>query len=125
MHAEDFVVYDSRHGQTIEAIGEDLPKADAEAAFAFIVKSVDPVDGSALVVSSEQEKVVWKLDFVGKEKGYGLDALFSSVHVVAQKKIVGVGRKPSHLEQSQQIRILAMNVTCRSANNIIQFSSQC
>lgn len=120
MHAEDLVVYDSRDGQAIEAICEDLPKTDAETAFAFVVKSVDPVDGSTFVVSSQQEKVVRELDFVRKQKGYGFNALFSSVHVVPQKKIVGVRRKPTHLKQSQEIWILPMNVTYRKLNKTIQ-----
>ena len=49
-------------GQAIEAVSERLPDANVVSALAFVIKSVDSIDGSALVVSSEEEEVLWILD---------------------------------------------------------------
>lgn len=110
VHAEDLVVDDRRHGQTVEAVGEYLPEADAESALALVVEAVDSVDRGTLVVSSEKEKVFWEFYLVGQQEAYGLHALFSSVHVVSQEEVVGIRRKPTVLEQSQQVWILSVYV---------------
>ena len=69
MATEDLLVHNGRDGQTVEAVGEGFPQFDVVASLAFnkmlriqtvgswrkltfIVKAVDPVDGSTLVVSS-------------------------------------------------------------------------
>lgn len=85
VHADDLVVDDGGDGETVEALGEGLPEADAVAAFALVVEAVDSVNGGALVVSSEEEEVVGKLDFVAEEKADCLHALLPSVNVVAEE----------------------------------------
>lgn len=65
MHAQDLVVDEGCHGQTVEAISEDLPESDAEPALALIVESIDSVDGSAFMVPSQEEEVIGVLDLVG------------------------------------------------------------
>jgi len=88
MATKDFLVHNGRDRKTIEAVGEGLPKLDIETPFAFVVEPVDPVNTGALVVSPEEEKVLWVLDFVGQEEADGLQGLLASVHVVAQKQVV-------------------------------------
>lgn len=80
--------------------------------FTFIVKSIYPVDGRALVVSSEQKEVLWILDFVCKQQANCLQRLFSSVDVVAQEEVIALWWESTVLEQSQQVVILSVNVTC-------------
>lgn len=79
----------------------------------FIVETVDPVDGGALVVAPEDEEVLWVFDFVGEEEADGFEALLAPVDVVAQEEVVGIGREPTVLEQTQQVIVLAVNVACR------------
>lgn len=45
MHTQYFFVDEGGHRQTVEAVGHDLPEVDAVASFAFVVKTVDSVDG--------------------------------------------------------------------------------
>jgi len=85
VHAEDLVIDEGGDGETVEAVGEYLPEANAESALALVVEAVDSVNGGTLVVSSEKEEVLWEFDLVGQEQAYGLHALFSSVHVVSEE----------------------------------------
>lgn len=64
MATEDFVVEDGGDGETVEAVRERFPQFDRETALAFVVETIDSVDGGAFVVSTEKEKVFGILDFV-------------------------------------------------------------
>lgn len=88
VRAEDLVVDNSSDREAVEAVGEELPEADTEAAFALIVEAVDTVDGGTLVVAAEQEEIVRVLDLVAEEEADGLNALLPAVHVVAQEEVV-------------------------------------
>lgn len=65
MHCENLLVDDRSNGQAVEAISESLPQLDVVPSLALIVESVDTVDRSAFVVSSQNEEVFWVLDLVG------------------------------------------------------------
>ena len=52
MHAEDFIIDDGGNGQAIESVCESFPEFDVVSSLAFVVKAVNSVDGSALVISS-------------------------------------------------------------------------
>ena len=58
MHGEDLLINDGGDGQAVEAVGEGLPKLDVVASLALVVETVDTVDGSALVVTAENEEVL-------------------------------------------------------------------
>jgi hypothetical protein len=116
VHAEDLVVDDGGDGQAVEAVGEELPEAHAEAALALVVEAVDAVDGGALVVPPQQEEVVRVPDLVREEEADGLDALLAAVHVVAQKQVVGRRWEAAVLEQAEQVRELPVNVACFKKN---------
>ena len=70
MAAEDLLVHDGGDGQTVETVREGFPQLDVVTSLAyvmlmllhnyliqlsltFIIESIDPVDGSTLMVSSE------------------------------------------------------------------------
>lgn len=72
MHGEDLLVDNGSNRQAVEAIGECLPQLDVVAALALIVEAVDAVDGSTLVVSSQDEEVLGVLDLVGEKQANGL-----------------------------------------------------
>ncbi len=109
--AEDLLVHDGGDGQAVEAVRERLPQLDVESPLALVVESVDPVNTGALVVAPEQEEVLRVLDLVGQQEADGLQRLLAAVHVVAQEEVVGLWRKAAVLEQTQQVRVLAVDVT--------------
>lgn len=74
---------------------------------------INPIDAGALVVASQQEKVLRILYFVGKQQTDRLQWLFASVHVVAQEQVIRVRREVSVLKQAQQVIILSMDITCK------------
>lgn len=63
------------------------------------------------MVPSQQEKVLRIFDFVAKEQDYGLDRLFSSVHIIPQKEIVLVRRITTVVEYFQKVLILSVNIS--------------
>ena len=63
------------------------------------------------MVATEQEKVLWVLDFVAQEKTYRFDRLLAAVDIVTKEQIVGFGRESAILEDPQQIIVLTMHIT--------------
>ena len=118
VHGENLLVNDSSNWQAVEAVGEGLPQLDVVAALALIVESVDAVDGRALVVTAEDEKVLWVLDLVGEEKADGLKRLLSSVNVVAKEEVVGFWWESSVLKESEEIVVLSVDVTANLWNEV-------
>jgi hypothetical protein len=110
VHAKDFLVDQRSNGQAVEAVGENFPQFNGVSPLALIVKSVDPVDGRALVIASKQEEIFRVLDLVGKQQAYGLQGLFSAVNVVAQEEVVRIGWEAAILEKAKKIIILAVNI---------------
>jgi uncharacterized protein involved in tellurium resistance len=110
VHTEDLVVDESSNGETVEAVGETLPQLNIVSLFALVVESVHAVDGSALVVASEEEEVELVLDLVGKKKAYRLYALLATVNVVPEEQVIRRRRISTVLKQPQEIRKLAVNI---------------
>ena len=52
MHAEYLFINQSGNGETVEAVGEHFPDFDVESSFAFIIESIDPIYGRALMVTA-------------------------------------------------------------------------
>ena len=52
VHAENFVVDEGSDGHAVENILELFPHANGVSALAFIVKAIDTIDLSALVISA-------------------------------------------------------------------------
>lgn len=110
MAAENFLVDDRSDRQAIEAIREGLPELDVISPLAFVVKAVYPVYARALVIAAQQEEVFRVLDLVRQQQTYRLQGLLPPVNVIAQKQVVGLGRKTAVLEQPQKIGVLAVYV---------------
>lgn len=101
MHAQDSLVYYSCNGQVIEHVTKLSPQRYCVASLALVVKSVHTSNGVALMVASQQEDHVWKLDFIGYQQADSFNALFASVYEVANKKVLVLGRRTSgQIEQS-------------------------
>ena len=100
MHAENLLVDEGGHGQTVEHVTEYPPESNRVSAFALIIEAVNTIDLGTFVVSTEQEKVLGILYFVAKQKANSLDRLFSAINVVTQEEIVGLGWEATILENS-------------------------
>ena len=68
VHTQDLIIDESGNGHAIKDVLELFPDADGVAALAFVVETVDSIDLAALVISSQQEEILLKLDFVGQEE---------------------------------------------------------
>lgn len=66
------------------------------------------------MITSQDEEVLGILDFVRQQQTDRFQALLSSIYIIAQKQIVRLRRELSILEQTQQIIVLAMNISCKS-----------
>mmetsp|Transcript_32093 Transcript_32093/g.53031 ORF Transcript_32093/g.53031 Transcript_32093/m.53031 type:complete len:208 (+) Transcript_32093:716-1339(+) len=111
VHAKDLLVNDGGAWKTVEAVGKRLPQLDSESSLALVIKAVDAIDGSTLVVTTEHEKVLRILDFVSKEKANCFQRLLATVHVITQKHIIGFRREASVFKETQQIIVLPVDIT--------------
>ena len=103
MHAKDLVVNEGRDGHAVEDILELFPDSDGVATFAFIVESIDAIDLATFVISSQKEEVLLKLGLVGKKQDNSLEGVLSSVNVITEEQIVGLGREAAVLKESEQV----------------------
>ena len=111
VHSEDLLVDNGGNGEAVEAVGKGLPQLDVVPPLALVVEAVDPVDRGALVVAAQDEEVLGVLDLVGEEEADGLERLLASVDVVAQEEVVCFRREPTIFEQTEEVIILAVDVT--------------
>ena len=65
--------------------GNHVSSGRCQIRLTLIVETIYSVDGGALVVSPEQEEVLWVFDLVGQQKTDGLQGLLPSVHIVSKK----------------------------------------
>jgi hypothetical protein len=111
VHGEDLLIDDGSNGQAVEAVGESLPQLNVISPLALVVESIDAVDGRALVVSTENEEVLRVLDLVCEEQADGLEGLLATVDIVTEEEVVGLGRETAILEQTEQIVVLAVDIS--------------
>jgi hypothetical protein len=111
MHTQNFLCHNRRYRHAVEAIGKNAPQLDAVPPLALVVKAVYSVERGALVISAQKEKRLRVLDFVAESQSNHLDALLGAIHIIAEKQIIRVGRKPSNLKKTQQICVLAVCVS--------------
>jgi hypothetical protein len=111
VHREDLLIDDSSDRKAVEAVGEGLPQLDVVSSLALVVEAVDAVDGSALVVTAEDEEVLGVLDLVCEEQTDGLEGLLATIYVVAEEEVVGLWRETAVLEQAEQVIVLSVDIT--------------
>lgn len=85
MHGKDLLINDSGNGQTVEAVGESLPKLDVVTTLALVVEAVNAVDGSTLMVAAQNEEVLGILDLVGQQQTDRFKGLLSTIDVVTKE----------------------------------------
>lgn len=111
VHGENLLVDDSSDRKAVEAVGECLPQLDVIATLALVVESINTVDGGTLVVTSKDEEVFGVLDLVGEKQADGLKRLLSSVDIITEEEVIGLGREATVLEESEKIVVLSVNIT--------------
>jgi len=111
VHRKDLLVNDGRNRKAVEAVRERLPQLNVVPALALVVKAVDAVDRGTFVVSSQDEEVFRILDLVGQEETDGLKRLLATVDIIAQEEVVGLGREASVFEESEEIVVLAVDIS--------------
>ena len=67
MHAKNFIINQGSYRHTVEHILEFFPYANAIPSFALIIESIYAVYLAAFMVSTEEEKILFVLDFVSKK----------------------------------------------------------
>ena len=65
------------------------------------------------MVAAQKEEVLRVLNLVGEQKANALERLLATIHVIPEEQVVRLGGKAPVLEQSQQVVVLAVDVTCR------------
>ena len=93
MHAKDFVIDKCGDWHAVENILEFFPNSDRVATLALVVEAIYTVDLAALMVASQQEKVLLELDLVGEEQDDRLKRILSTVNIVSQEKVVCLRRE--------------------------------
>lgn len=83
----------------------------------FIIETVNSVDAGALVVATEDEEVFRVLDLVCQQEADGLQRLFATIDIIAQEQIVSLWGEASILEQTEQVIVLAVDITYRIVKN--------
>ncbi|KAG7267269.1 hypothetical protein CRUP_014998 [Coryphaenoides rupestris] len=72
----------------------------------YLVGSADEVQVVAV------EELADHIRAEGQQQADGLQGLLAPVHVVAQEQVVGLWREAAVLKEPQQVRVLAVDVTC-------------
>lgn len=77
----------------------------------LIVKAIKFIYFCGLVISPQKEEVLGILDLVSKQKDNSLDRLLASIDIISKEQVIFLRRKPTIIENFQQILKLAMNIT--------------
>lgn len=88
MHANNFIINYCTTRQAIEGVAKLLPHFHRVSTATFIVESIDTIDTSAFVVSSQQKEIFWVLDFVSKQKTNHFQGLLSSVNIISKEEVI-------------------------------------
>lgn len=78
--------------------------------FTLVIKAIEFVNLSWLVISSEEEKVLRVFNLVGQQKHNGFDRLLASIYIIPKEKIIFLGWEPPIIEYLKKILKLAMYV---------------
>mmetsp|Transcript_23280 Transcript_23280/g.38919 ORF Transcript_23280/g.38919 Transcript_23280/m.38919 type:complete len:232 (-) Transcript_23280:380-1075(-) len=111
MHAQDLLIHQRGHRQAVEAVCERLPEANVVAALALVVKPIDAVDRSTLMVASQQEEILGVLNLVREQEADSLQALLAAVDIIPKEQVVCLRWKPTVFEQAEEVRVLPVDIT--------------
>jgi len=118
MDTEYFIVDQSSNWETIEALNKFFPQFKTIPSFALIVKSINSINTSAFMVSSQQEKVFRVLNFISEHQTNNLKVLLTSVNIVSKEEIIAFWWESSNFKYSKQIDELTMDITRNNQRSI-------
>jgi len=110
MNAEYLRRHYSCDGEAVEYIDEGLPRLDITPSLAFVVKAIYSRNIGTLMIAPKQEEVLRILDLVAQQEKDGFQTLLSSIDVVSEEQVVGRRWKATHLEESNEVRVLSVHV---------------
>ena len=111
MCTEDAIAHDRRDRQILEGAVEFVINTHIVALFALFHKAPLFIDGLILVVPTEHEECARELNLEGEQQADCFYLLPAAVNVVTQEQVVVLRGIACELEQAQQVRILAVDVT--------------
>jgi hypothetical protein len=85
MNAENLIIDNSSDREAIETLNELLPELQTVSSFALVIKSIYSVNGAALMISSQQEEILWIFDFVCHHQTNYLKVLLASVYIISEE----------------------------------------
>ena len=88
MHTKYLFINECSHRQTVEAVGEYLPKPNIKPPFTFIIKAINPIDLCIFMVSPQEVKVVRISYFVSQKQTYCFQTLLSTIYIISKKEVV-------------------------------------
>jgi hypothetical protein len=62
------------------------------------------------MIPPQQKEILRIPDLIGQQQTYTLNGLLATIHIIAQKQIVGGWGQPPILKDPQQVAVLAVNV---------------
>jgi hypothetical protein len=85
VHAEYLATHHCSDGHAVETTGENFPKLHGISPLALVIETIYPIQGGALMVSSQEEKVIRIFDFVAQKQGDTLQTLIATIDIVAKE----------------------------------------
>ena len=85
VHTQNPFVNDSRNWQIVKHSAEFPPNGKPISPLTLVIEAVHPRDGTAFVISAQQENSVRVFDLVCQKKAHDLDALLASVDKVTHE----------------------------------------
>lgn len=77
----------------------------------FRYSPINSIYTGALVVAAKQEEILRIFDFIGEQEADCLQRLLSTIHIITEEQVVRLWWEAAVFEQSQQIVILAVDIT--------------
>jgi hypothetical protein len=72
VHTNNLVINDGTTWKTVEGVAKLFPHFYREATTAFVIKTINTIDASALMISSQEKEILGVFNFVGKQQTYDL-----------------------------------------------------
>mgnify|MGYP000939168349 CR=1 FL=1 len=122
MHAHNLFINEGHQGHVVEAVVEQLPQRNFVSPLDFVEEPVNPGNGLALVVATQNDNLRWISYLEREEKADDFTGLLASVYVVAHEQVSGVLGDDvvlllslvlvAHLfEHVKQVGVLPMNIS--------------
>lgn len=64
----------------------------------LIIESIDSINTSALMISSQDEKVFRVLDFIRQQQADSLKRLLASIDIITKEEVIGFGGETTVLK---------------------------